>query len=182
MKKVVDNKVSLIPDDKNPTIKYSKKEKGLTYHFAFIVLRTVWGIRDNFTAAEIKQLEKKHKKPFNDLLMKTIRLGYAKNQKDMADSEDIEALEERNKKLENVISELRDQLNKPLPDNIPNKKYDKKDFDFVIELKEKDGIPFSKGVDKLIEKCPDRQINRESFLRRLSEYYNSHKNKNKNQK
>ena len=54
---------------------------------------------------------------------------------------------------------------------LPNKKYDKDDYDFIIKLKETEGIPFNRGVEKLIQKS-NKNINPESFLRRLSEYYN----------
>jgi hypothetical protein len=68
----------------------------------------------------------------------------------------------------------------PKRDYLPNKKYSAEYFNFVIELKEKDGIPFVRGVQKL-EEIKKIQINYESFLRRLSNYYNKRKNKNRKQ-
>lgn len=62
----------------------------------------------------------------------------------------------------------------PKRDYLPNKKYPAEYFNFVIELKEKDGIPFVRGVQKL-EEIKKTQINYESFLRRLSNYYNKRK-------
>jgi hypothetical protein len=59
----------------------------------------------------------------------------------------------------------------PKRDYYPNKKYTIEDFNFVIELKEKDGIPFVRGVQKL-EELKKKKINYDSFLRRLSDYYN----------
>ena len=73
--------------------------------------------------------------------------------------------------FENLKDAMEKNKNYLPKDYLPNRKYSKEDFDFIIKLKEAHGIPFNRGIEKLIQKSK-KEINVESFLRILSTYYN----------
>ena len=93
------------------------------------------------------------------------------NDKEKNNLKNKATIERYDKQLCKLFDELQEE--KRLNNKYPNKKYGNDDFDFVINLKWKENIPFNKGVIKLMEKKPELKINFDSFLRRLSKYHSS---------